>query len=1116
MAGEARDAVWIDVLPAMNGFAPELARQLNVEVEKTPAEETGKGLGKKIGAGVVAGIGAAVAAGKVLYEVGSTFDDLYDNIRIGTGATGQALDDLAASAKVVGSKVSGEFGEIGKAVADINTRLGYTGPVLETFTAQVMEAGRMSGEAIDIRKVSAAFNAFKVGPEQSSEAMDAFWRVSQSTGVSINQLAQSAQTAAPQLQGLGFGFEQSIALAGSLDKAGLNSQQVLMGMSRGLVNLAKDGEAPADAFKRTITEIEGFTKAGDDAAALDLASKVFGTRGAPQFLQAIKDGTLSLESMLGTVDMGSDTILGAADATADFAEQWKLFKNRTLIFLEPLADRVFGAVGSAMEWINENQNTAITLAAVGAGLAGVIGSLSLMSTISKGVTAAQAGLTAVQKVLNMENLKATGTWIKNTSAMVANKVVATASAVSTGAVTIAQKALNLSLTPIHWVTNTAAMVAHKAASVAATVAQGAMTAAQWLLNAAMSANPIGLVVLGIAALVAGFLWLWNNVEGFRNFWTAVWEVIKTAALAVADWFTGTLVPWLQGVGATIGDIFTALGSWVGARLDDIRGAGQRLADFFTKDIPNFFGQARDIIMERVNDLKDKAIGAFEGLKTGAGKALDGIREAAATPINFVINTVYNNGLRKMVNGVVGVFGGDGLPEVAPIALARGAMMGDGRRPILWNEVPGQREAYIPVNGSERSRRLLRQTAAELGMVAFADGGFMPVDGVITSPYGNRTSPISGGAELHDGIDFGAAMGTPVRSILPGLVTVAGWNDGYGNYVQINHGAFSTFYGHLASIAATLGALVAAGSEIGTVGSTGMSTGPHLHFGAKGPFGGSMDPSGLLKGAQAMSGVSSGLASMLSIPGKIADFVRKLRDIGETGWAKIAGSAMSGTLGKLGDWVKSKISRILPGGNKAPGQGGTFDGWWNDAIAVAGDHWGQYRDAVAAVAQAESGMNPAAANNWDINAQRGTPSKGLLQFIEPTFRQYAWPGHDDWMNPVDQILAFFRYVPDRYGSIYNHPGLLGLASGTGYVGYAGGTSYAAPGLAWVGERGPELMNLRGGERIWSADESKGLVGGRPNVTLLVQALGDIEQQARAAVWALETDLADRIDAAVGVG
>ena len=96
---------------------------------------------------------------------------------------------------------------------------------------------------------------------------------------------------------------------------------------------------------------------------------------------------------------------------------------------------------------------------------------------------------------------------------------------------------------------TAAFVANQVASIAVTAAENAKalalgisrgavmaaTAAQWLWNAAMSANPIGLVIALIVGLVAGVVWLWNNVDGFRNFWIGAWDVIKGAALAVWDW-----------------------------------------------------------------------------------------------------------------------------------------------------------------------------------------------------------------------------------------------------------------------------------------------------------------------------------------------------------------------------------------------------------------------------------------------------------------------------------------------------------------------------------------------------------------------------------------------------
>ncbi len=91
-------------------------------------------------------------------------------------------------------------------------------------------------------------------------------------------------------------------------------------------------------------------------------------------------------------------------------------------------------------------------------------------------------------------------------------------------------------------------------------------------------------------------------------------------------------------------------------------------------------------------------------------------------------------------------------------------------------------------------------------------------------------------------------------------------------------------------------------------------------------------------------------------------------------------------------------------------------------------------AIATIIQHESGGNPNAQNNWDINAKNGTPSIGLMQTIQPTFDSYKLPGHDNIRNPVDNIIAGVRYAISRYGSVDNVPGVAGLRNGSGYVGY----------------------------------------------------------------------------------
>jgi murein DD-endopeptidase MepM/ murein hydrolase activator NlpD len=107
---------------------------------------------------------------------------------------------------------------------------------------------------------------------------------------------------------------------------------------------------------------------------------------------------------------------------------------------------------------------------------------------------------------------------------------------------------------------------------------------------------------------------------------------------------------------------------------------------------------------------------------------------------------------------------------------------------------------------------------------------LPVAGPVTSPFGARTSPTTGAQEFHEGIDIGAAQGTPIRAAASGTVTFAGQMSGYGNVVILSHtGGLQTRYAHQSAMSVTAGQTVAAGEVIGVVGATGEATGPHLHF-----------------------------------------------------------------------------------------------------------------------------------------------------------------------------------------------------------------------------------------------------------------------------------------------
>lgn len=134
---------------------------------------------------------------------------------------------------------------------------------------------------------------------------------------------------------------------------------------------------------------------------------------------------------------------------------------------------------------------------------------------------------------------------------------------------------------------------------------------------------------------------------------------------------------------------------------------------------------------------------------------------------------------------------------------------------VWFEEPGQRGAYYGFNG-ESSRKFYLSSPLEFSRVS--------------SGYGMRFHPISGTRKAHLGVDYAAPTGTPVRTIGDGVVEFAGVQRGYGNVIYIRHRSNqTTVYAHLSRIGVRQGQKVGQGDLIGAVGSTGASTGPHLHF-----------------------------------------------------------------------------------------------------------------------------------------------------------------------------------------------------------------------------------------------------------------------------------------------
>src|SRR6185312_3693283 len=156
-------------------------------------------------------------------------------------------------------------------------------------------------------------------------------------------------------------------------------------------------------------------------------------------------------------------------------------------------------------------------------------------------------------------------------------------------------------------------------------------------------------------------------------------------------------------------------------------------------------------------------------------------------------------------------------------------------PLIEGKDPRALAAVLDVD--EDFAKRLQHAAADVSdtrSLASAEAAIpfaMPTkDARETSGFGVRSDPFTGQAAYHPGQDFAGAYGSPVRVTAPGIVSFAGVRSGYGNTVEVDHGhGFKTRYGHLSAISVTVGQHVAVGQRIGAMGSTGRSTGTHLHY-----------------------------------------------------------------------------------------------------------------------------------------------------------------------------------------------------------------------------------------------------------------------------------------------
>ncbi len=336
--------------------------------------------------------------------------------------------------------------------------------------------------------------------------------------------------------------------------------------------------------------------------------------------------------------------------------------------------------------------------------------------------------------------------------------------------------------------------------------------------------------------------------------------------------------------------------------------------------------------------------------------------------------------------------------------------------------------------------------------AFGSGAFAPHFGspfIRTSDYGKRPGLYG---DFHTGIDYAAPTGTPIPAQHPGLVDwVQSSTIGLGEHVGIKVADnLWALYGHMSRIRAKMGDKVKAGQIVGDVGSSGWSTGPHVHYELRkgGPNGQHVNP-------DTYGGAAGGVA------------------VGAAGWGPQVRKAAKQMNQQVSD---AEVNGIL------------------------------------AQIQRESSGNQSIIQSsavWDVNTASGNPARGLLQYIPQTFNAYKVRGYENILNGFHQLMAFFNNSNWRTDLPYGHSGW--GPTGHRLRAYAKGGRPSKGETVLVGENGPELFEADTAGTVHPHEKTKALfnqgspsVNFSPNITINVgnnsdkSVVGDIKEAVRQAL------------------
>jgi hypothetical protein len=739
--------------------------------------------------------------------------------------------------------------------------------------------------------------------EQSLGALDSVFRGSSS------QMKTWSKNAATDLGLTSNEFNELGTLIGSQLKNGGTAMDELAPKTKDLIGMGADlssmfGGSTKDAVDALSSALKGerdpierygvsLNQAKIDAEAAALGfSKVGGAWSA----EASQAATVSLimkqtADAHGNFAKESDTF---AHKQQVMSAKWEDLKVKIGEQFMPAMTTVFAFIGDKAipalgnfrdglaqvgQWVKDNTTWLVPLTAGIVGYVAAMATMSIVSTVRGWIaaaTAAQWGLNAAMAF--MTGASGIGLIIAGIVALVAGLVwFFTQTELGRDIVANVWSFIQSAVAAVvDWFTNTALPVIQQVFAVVGAVFK-------WLYENIVRPvwTNISTVIGGVISFVTGvfqlavafvqkvlapaFQWFWSNV---------ISPVFKFIGAAISFWWNSIVSPVFNAVWGflknTLGPVFTWL--WTTIIKPAFDGIGSAIKTVWDRVIRPVFDTLGKFIKETIPKAFDAGVKA---IKT----AWDKIQEIAKAPVRFVVNTVINDGLIAGFNTLAVPLGVKKLDPVAlPPGFADGGYTGPGGKyspagivhagEIVWSQDDISRWGGVGVVESMRKA------------AGYARGG-------IVNPL--KTMALTQGYNrVHKGVDLAAAVGTPVFATQGGRVSWAGpgatapgvWG---GNEIHIAGDGIETWFAHLSQIGVKLGDQVRAGQQIGLSGNTGISSGPHLHFGTfHGGWPNDIDPLAYLGGA----GIPSG-GGFNPIAGIIDGLMSKIKEAGGGPFADIA-------------------------------------------------------------------------------------------------------------------------------------------------------------------------------------------------------------------------------------